>query len=336
MSDPRLTIAYVTCRREPKIELFFKTLCDQLPNEFRPRLVIVDFHRDDRKLAPVPKALEERLHSWVWVPPKPSVWQGRHRLTAVDFFSASNARNTALCYAGPGGWIAYVDDLSALRPCWVASAMAAMVPNQVTCGTYEKVANLKINENGNVTYNTIDGGEDFRIRGLRVGVKACKMAGRLLLGCTLVAPINRLFDINGWPEQLCDGMGYEDCITGTVLENHGCSIVFDTELAIVEDEAAHHTEGNTLLRIDPGKSPQDKSHFMWAHANRFVRFRQTFAAYATLESMAMGIQEGKPFPVPTHPKEEWYTKIPLKTFHEYKYEEESPTSGEQPASRPVP
>src|SRR5438309_7276872 len=101
----KTTIAYMTARRDCRVEWFRDSLARQILPTDDIQVVIVDFFHTERRWS--------ILEGWLHVPPKPTVWQGPHRLTNKDFFAPSNARNTALCYA-TGSHIAYVDDLSLL------------------------------------------------------------------------------------------------------------------------------------------------------------------------------------------------------------------------------
>lgn len=120
-----LTIAYMTNRREPRVDWFFASLARELSTAAAGELgnlrcVVVDFWADESGRRAAFAALAPAGVELVHVPPKPTVWQGPHRLTGRDYFAAASARNTALCLA-PDGWIAYVDDLSVLMPGWLAA-----------------------------------------------------------------------------------------------------------------------------------------------------------------------------------------------------------------------
>jgi hypothetical protein len=146
---PHLTVSYFTSRKEPKLNWFLWSLSRELGADFtNVRIVIVDLWAqamDDWTQADVDARMREvgvlaghlqmPVHQFFHVPPKPNVWNGAHRLTKVNWFAASNARNTAICLA-PDGFIAFVDDVSVLRPGWGNAVRRAMDGDgyTITCG----------------------------------------------------------------------------------------------------------------------------------------------------------------------------------------------------------
>src|SRR5262249_11014949 len=119
-------------------------------------VLVVDYWADDngyREQGPEPRIrrayFEDRAHCPIaHVPPKPTVWQGRYRLTETNFFAAPNARNPGLCLARDG-WIAYADDLAVLRPGWLGRVREAMREGYVALGAYRKIPGLVV-EGGSV------------------------------------------------------------------------------------------------------------------------------------------------------------------------------------------
>jgi len=306
----KFTVAYITCREEPNIGWFYDSLDAQLPADLKPDLVVVDHFMKQRFLpAPHPE-LRRKLNRFVYTPPKPSVWQGPHRLTAVDFFSASNARNTALCYGYDSDYIVYVDDCSVLYGKWLESFMEASKSGEVILGSYEKCAINHIND-----IKWIVGGRDYRLDRTLFG-KEVVCSPRYLLGCTVAIPVSALVAINGWPEFHCDGMGYEDCITGVVLSNIGLACIFVRDMKIFEDEPSHHV-GQKMLRIDPGVSPVDKSHTMWERLKNVNYIPQDFGEEQSMLGLKARVDHGIRWPIPKYPTHEWFTGIPLEQFHLY-------------------
>src|SRR5690242_6444100 len=92
-----LTIVYVTMRQNPRLEWFMDSLHKQSQGMEYTLVVVSRFGVEQ---------LEINSHGKPYrvVRPKPSVWQGEHRLTKEDWFAASNARNTGLCLAN-SDWI---------------------------------------------------------------------------------------------------------------------------------------------------------------------------------------------------------------------------------------
>lgn len=293
-----LTIAYVTSRLEPHLDWFLLSLSRQLTNILQAphRIVIVDFHHANRA--------DQFSNDFIHVPPKPCVWQGPHRLTQRDFFAAANARNTALCYA-PNGWIAFVDDLSVLMPGWLMAVREAMANHYIACGAFRKVNKLVV-ENGLVkSWEPHIDGEDHRWKS-GDDKKAVACPTEWMFGCSLAAPVEAFLEINGYPE-LCDGMGYEDSITGILIGKHGYQFKYDRRMLTYESEELHHT-GYAMLRLDPGTSPNDKSHAML----NVLRPQKTSLNDFDIRGMRLNVLSGAKFPIPKRPTVEWFTKTPLK------------------------
>lgn len=303
-----LTIAYVTARREPHFQWFFDGL--RSPPQTVPigsmsayRIVIIDLYhgqRTDRQLA------EMRYHNDIWhVPPKPTVWQGQHRLTSVDYFAAAGARNTALCLA-QDGWLAYVDDCSVLMPGWLDHVMEATKRDGIiTVGSYRKVRNLKV-ESGNVISFIDDPlGMDIRNRFSKESIIPCD--GGWLYGSSVI-PVEALLTINGWDEN-CDGMGYEDVVTGRLLANSGRNFVYDPGMMVYECQECHESP-DVLKRIDKGISPNDKSHAILA-STRMRKLASNYFGEEGIRGLRKRVLNGEPFPISNIPAHDWFDKQPL-------------------------
>jgi len=119
----KFTIAYMTCRREPHVEWFLQSLARQC-SDVSQKIIIVDFYTDEpgrrEKFASFNTGGFQIKHT----APMPSVWQGKHKLTKLEFFDAGNARNTAICLCEDDR-IAFVDDLTVLSPEWHSCAKEA-------------------------------------------------------------------------------------------------------------------------------------------------------------------------------------------------------------------
>ena len=295
-----LTIAYMTCRRNPRFEWFVDSLARQ-HDGYPIKLLVIDFFREERDLSEYarkvlgPLGVDASSHS-----PKPTVWQGKHRLTKENFFAASNARNTAICLAADG-YLVFADDLSVLGPQWLRRVRAAERSGYVVCGAYEKVLELTVEDGVIIHKKEYAGGQD---------VRAVRMAdfGRCpaswFFGCSCGAPVEAFVQINGYPE-IADGMGYEDCVTGNTLCNSGFSLRYDPMMMTSESEEAHHEEA-PFTRIDPGVSPNDKSHAMLNLCRNQHRFANYFGD-AGIDGLRKQIQAGLPFEVMSHPDREWFT-----------------------------
>ena len=304
-----LTIAYFTNRLEPKIEWFFDSLGNQAKGE-RLRVVVVDYHAGNPDRRAQVDALAKDRFDLVHVEPKPTVWQGKHRLTTRDYFAASNARNTAICLA-PDGHIALVDDLSCLQPGWLdrVKMHVSTAPGRITCGAYRKVLEMTVRHGEVVHYKNNPIGNDHRLSWVSPGhVRNC--GGDWMYGCSLVAPVNAFLDCNGYDED-CDGMGYEDVVCGTMLAAHGWSFAYDPNMMTFESEELHHTSGNAFLRVNKGISPNDASHKMLDMLRKGRKTAPNYFGEGGIRALRQAVLSGEPFPVVQVPQHHWPDGQPL-------------------------
>lgn len=302
-----ITIAYMTNRLDPKIEWFLDSFHNQARGSYAGfRFVVVDFHHGHESREAW-SALKNRIldggGEWFHVLPKPTVWQGKGRLTSQDYFAASNARNTALCLA-PNGHIVYVDDLAVAMPSWFPSVQnASGVEWAVTCGSYQKVKNLAVNNGEIVSMEEFDSGKDIRRQNIKLSGNPLPCHAGWHFGCSVVAPVEAYLSINGWPE-VCDGMGYEDCVTGIVLANRGWKFLFDPLMLTIESEELHHAN-RPFMRYDKGVSPNDKSH---ALLNTFARAKyfDNFFGPEGIRGLREKVLNGASFPEMGFPEHDWF------------------------------
>lgn len=295
-----LTIAYTTSRRNPRFEWFAEGLARQL-NGDKPEVLVIDFYADERDLGAIGRSAGLNCRSMA---PKPTVWQGKHRLTPSNYFAASNARNTAIC-AAKGDYLVLVDDLSVPGRLWYSRAKAARDGGYVVCGSYEKALAMVVEKGKLISMSYHEPGQDGR---RKLSPTFGRGYGSWFYGCSCGAPIQAFLDVNGYPE-IADGMGYEDAVTGWALEANGYQLFFDPEMLTIESEEAHH-EDPPFLRRDYGTSPNDKSHALLNICRGVKRFDNYFGEEG-IAGLRRRIQSGEPFPVPSIPTHEWFTGKPL-------------------------
>ena len=209
-------------------------------------------------------------------------------------------------------YIAWVDDLSVLTTNWYSRVLAATTRNAITLGSYRKVYNLEV-ENG-IIRSHVDNpiGHDARRGHVRDLTKLTECDPRWLFGCSLVAPVETMLDLNGWPEQLCAGTGYEDCVMALVVRNARIKTYFDPVMMTIESEEGHHID-EPFKRWDPCKGDptakvrDDKSHAMLAKA---ATWKEVDNGYS-IRDLRNRVLSGGDFPIPTNPTTEWFTGIPL-------------------------
>lgn len=306
-----LTIAYMTSRREPMIHWFLDSFNRECKGSYESiKIVVVDFFADDPGRR---DWLAKQAHCDIThVAPKPTVWQGKHRLTKEDYFAAANARNTAVCHA-LDGYIVFVDDLSVLIPGWLDCVLKAMNGGYVICGTYKKVLALVV-EKGEVVYcREHKAGVDSRYA-MGLADRPVPLPGGAVYGCSVGMPVEAILQVNGWPE-LADtcGMGSEDYLCGILLEQLGWKIMFDIRMQTLESEERHHWHKPMKRVIE--KKEGDSQDASWAVLNPVVagkmkRFENFFGDEG-IAGLRQRVLNGEPFPIMQIPEHSFYSGIHL-------------------------
>jgi hypothetical protein len=291
-----LTLAYMTNRRDCKIQWFVDSLARQIKSDDRIKIVVISLYPITQPTIPV-----EMEHIKIsYHEPKPNVWQGKWRLTSCDWFAAANARNTALCLA-PDGYIAFADDLSVLLPGWLDRVKAAMNEGYVACGAYQKVKDLVV-ENGEVkSFTDFEAGRDNRKQFALSPLHPC--GGEWLFGCSCAMPVEALLTIGGWTE-FTDGLGSEDYLTGITLQNTGCKFFYDQKMLTYESEELHHVEP-AMKRTDKGISPDDKSHRALNIVQSGTKFFDNYVE-GGMRTLREKILKGEPWPTNVSPSHDWF------------------------------
>lgn len=288
----RISIVYTTARPEPRIEWMLAGLATQAVTSDDVQLVIVDaLGRSFSQLCrPAGWSEAPRVVSdVVSVRPKPSPWQGSHRLTKVDWWATANARNTGAVVAD-ADYVAFVDDRCALGPRWLATAREAERERaSVVAGAYRKY------EDGRVT-------NDHREVRYPGGLADC--GGGWLYGCSFAMPLEWYLEVNG-QEEGCDGLSGEDYIMGLMLSNAGRRIDFRPGMLVIQDRSSGTS--HSLPRRDKGISPRDKSHAALA---RFGARRRTEFT-PDLTELRRSIAAGCAFPGVDPGARDWYDGQPI-------------------------
>lgn len=293
-----LTLVYHTSRTSPRLKWFFDSLNLQAGSE-PISVIIVDLWAHDQERVTNHKKIAGRDITVTL--PKPTVWQGKHRITKEDWWAASNSRNTGICLCKTE-WIAFLDDRSVLLPGWLDTIKDAQTHGYAVCGSYEKVHHLIVEDGKVISYEETDG-KDSRKGDAKGAVKA---PGQWWFGCTNALPLEWALTVNGWDET-CDGLSMEDVIFGLHLQNSGFPIFYDQRMKILEDRTPGQL-GTPMRREDKGKSPDDKSHKMLAMLQGLKRSMHQW----NLREVRDLVLNGNPFPISTEPKVDWYDGQPIK------------------------
>lgn len=293
-----LSCVYITSREKPLFEWFFDSLRAQIKAEDRIEVIVIDLHANDMK----------RWHlarrSWGTVfhtTPKPTVWQGEHRLTKLDFWAASNSRNTGICLA-QHAFLAFLDDRCVLLPGWLDCIREAQAGKYAVFGAYEKRTGMTV-ENGVIKHAGIVTGEDHREKYTNehwAGAAPAKCPGEWAFGCTLALPLEWALSVGGYDET-CDGSSMEDVIFGLMLQNNGFDLRYDKRMKIIEDRTPEEL-GEPMIRRDKGISPNDKSHMLLA----MLREKKTAQHGLDIRKVRDGVMRGLPFPLPWGPEKCFY------------------------------
>jgi len=305
--DSQLTVAFITSREKPNLDWFIHSLINTGLRPFQ--ILVVDLWSDRRNpLGPAAmtectreaKATDPEAFIKI-APPKPTIWQGKYRLTKEDWWAASNARNTAICLCRTE-WLACVDDRCVVMPGWAEAVRDAMRGNYVVCGSYQKRVGMSV-EGGFIKHGGTIVGEDTRFIQRPNGVDLCP--GEWTFGCNLAFPIAWALEVNGWDE-LFDSLGFEDCFFGKMLWNCGHPIRFDARMRVIQDRTPEEL-GTPMKRTDKGVSPNDKSH---AAVRKFSDLKRTLHPW-DLAAIRQAVLAGGGWPdVSVFPRTDWYNGEP--------------------------
>lgn len=294
-----ITIAFVTGREDPRLDWVIEGLAAQADIHDEITLVLIDFY--GRSAADLGAELGGNRCPWlvdvIESPPKPTIWQGPHRVTSRDWWAQSNARNTALVLC-PTDYIAFLDDRCELGPDWLETVRRGDRERaSVLAGAYEKFdAGLAIATDAQRT--TADSRKAHAPASGRINC-----GGSWLFGCTFALPLAWALEVNGF-EEGCDGISMEDVIFGSMLANRGRRIDYAPGLFVHQHRA--RSSDHTFHRADKGKSPDDKSHAMLTRFATRKRTELTADLTAMRERIAERGAPGWPVPVRGYPYRDWY------------------------------
>lgn len=291
-----LTVVFVTARKSPCIGWFLDSLYRQQKTGDDIKVIAVDLYHKGVVTSGNVTVTE----------PKPTVWQGNHRLTKENWWATSSALNTGICLCKTE-WVAFQDDRAVLLPGWLDCIREAQSGKYAVFGSYEKRHGMKV-ENGVIVHGGIVTGEDSRKKYVmehRAGAAPTPAPGEWCFGCTLALPLEWMLQINGWDE-MCDGLSMQDVCGGLMLANNGFDLRYDHRMAIVEDRTPDQC-GDVMIRKDKGASPNDKSHALLA----MLRGRKKAGHKFDLRQVRNTILAGGDWPKPWGPTVDFWDSQPL-------------------------
>lgn len=290
---PKITIAYVTARQNPRWEWFVDSLFAQTTAEQQQnlQLVFVDGHlwgtlkpphgfnavplaspayHDSARREQLARVFQRRERSYLHIPPKPCAWQGPFRQTNKDWFCAGNTRNTAFIVA-EHPYVVFVDDLSVLGPQWFSQVLHAATDQYVVCGAYKKVKQLTVADGRIVSFEEFPAGVDTRWdRGSDGGI--VDWHGSAMFGCSFGVALEAALEVDG-NDAACNGAGAEDYDFGIRLERAGWPFKYNRNMLTLESEELHH-DGSKLPQarkiVTPDRLP--KAYDSYRHVNEAEKY----------------------------------------------------------------
>jgi glycosyltransferase involved in cell wall biosynthesis len=255
-----LSFVYTTCRKNPKFEWFVDSLYNQVIEEkfdiTSIEIVMVDFELQyDETRRETMKQIVNNRFQFTHVEPMPSPWQGKHRLTSRDCFSASLARNTGICYVS-GSYVFFIDDLSVLEPGSFKHMVDYAKENIVVAFAYKKVWDLTVDKGSITNKRETEAGTDSR---WNQGPEFRRIGGSQLFGYS-GSPLSVLVSVNGYDE-ICNSIGGEDYHYGMRIEKLNIPIFYSRSVIFYESEDLSD-QGNVFLRRDPLLEPGHYSQLM--------------------------------------------------------------------------
>lgn len=308
-----ITIAYFTCRFDPKIEWFFYSLNRELKGNWNNvNIIIIDYYlqRDPAVRAQEFKKLYTAFTDKViHVSPKPSVWQGNYKQTANEYFAASNARNTAFAYCETD-YIVCIDDLTVIKEGWLNTVLWGQQNNFVIYGAYAKANELVCQLDGSYTFKqeTLSKGLDSRFNNSHAAntTKPIRVAGSWLFGCSFGLPIDLVLQVDGFDES-CDGQGAEDYDFGIRLGRLTSEIYYCKEMFTYENDELHaYGDNQTFKRISKLITKESSLKAYVGQMSDHAKLKQVMASKSaipyhqtSLRKLRELINCNKSFPLPT-------------------------------------
>jgi hypothetical protein len=239
-----VSIVYATHRDDPAFQWFADGLANQISDE-DVEVIVVDGQFCEGRTARFEEAVAGRF-ALRHVAAKPTPLNGPHRLTSIEYFAASSARNTGVVYASKP-YVVFVDDASVPMPGWWSEVVEAARHQYLVGGAYQKHREMRVERGTLVSSRSEQSGIDTRWD-LGDDRRVVPLPGQQLYGSSLGIPRVVLLEVNGFDE-LCDSIAGEDYQLGLRLENAGHRIFYSRRMLTIESEE-HHAGGPILIRLN--------------------------------------------------------------------------------------
>jgi glycosyltransferase involved in cell wall biosynthesis len=306
---PQITVCITTLRKQPR----FKECADSLFNALKPQmeweLLVVDgilWYEKNRR-EELADAVAGRF-PYRHIEPKPSLWQGPHRLTSNDRWDACGARNTGFI-AAKYPYVVFLDDSMEVDIGWFFQILKAYQQNLTHAGTYVSLDSNR---------EPVKGGEDHR----KIQCPDEQIVfGGWLYGMNMSVPLNAALAVDGYDEVYSGAGGVEDNDFGVRLHRYGCKTLWLPD-SIVYQLMDHHEPVCGLAGGDSKTvgfkelvKPKERKlkNGMVRFANEFLTEKlltEDTERYLPLKKRNIAelrklYWEGKPLPIPTWPKFDW-------------------------------
>jgi hypothetical protein len=294
-----LTIVYVTARHEPKIEWFFDSLDRETGGDYsNTKIIVVDTFANQ-----YPRPVNARV-SW-WIEPKPTIWQGKHRITSQDWWAKSNSLNSGIAMC-ESEYICFVDDRCVLSHGWLHCIQDAMIGGFAVCGSYEKRSGMKV-ENGEIVDEGEFLGADVR-RKFGTAVRTTDWYGG---SCAL--PLEWCLRVNGFPEDICDGLGFEDIAFGILLRNNHLDMRYDSRMRIIEDRTPGESYEGALKRASKPSPDPEKPKLAKDYRILDIMAASTSSGNSyDIGKLREKVLRGEPWPEPIASHQDWFDGSEIK------------------------
>lgn len=255
-----ISVIIPTLRKDPQM----KKMADSLVNTaaFLPKgvpweLIFIDgqiWYQKNRK-EEFAEAVAGRFQ-FTHEAPKPTIWQGPHRLTQKDCWDKNNASNTGLVYANYS-CVLFSDDCTVFDDHWMVEHYRFLTSEKpiATCGPYKYVyAGTSKVENGRLVAGKFEEPGDHRL-GFTQGFPIRAMGGGWMYGGNSAARLEHCLQINGFDEIMSGAGGLEDCEFGVRIERVA-EVWFLPQAPVYQIMETHETVAEFLSGSQKETGPQ--------------------------------------------------------------------------------